>query len=234
MNGLLLKTASAIALLPGTAFGAALTLGPSHYPNKYNPFKSPNILYSQNSNYAGGAVNSQNFTDGSFTSYSDQAADDFAVPSGQVWKITEVDVSGRYYNNTAKASSENVIFYKNENGKPGTPVMNGMFANLIGTDSAGNFLIELPGKGLKLGPGRYWVSVIINLGFYEQGDLWGWDANRKKHGKQAMWQNPEGGFGYCQTWDTIENCAQSPGPDLMFALRGARLPRTGKSATRTN
>lgn len=217
-RGQLLVAVSTIALLSGTTSALALNL--FHYGNRHDPFKSSAVLYSQDSNYAGGAVNSQNFTDGSFSAYSDQAADDFVVPSGQVWKITEVDVSGQYYNDTVQASSENVIFYKNKNGMPGAPVTNGTFANLNGTDSAGNFEIVLPGKGVRLRSGRYWVSVIINLGFYEQGDLWGWDANRKKHGEQAMWENPSGGFGVCPSWGTVENCAQSPGPDLMFSLKG--------------
>ena len=216
---LLLATGSIIGLCAG---GASAFQQPTltHSGNAV-PFLSvtgANILYNQNSSDAGDWVNSQNFTSGS-TQYNDQAADDFVVPSSQTWRITEVDVTGMYFNGSGTATSENVIFYKNKNGMPDTPVRNGTFSNLNGTDGP-NFALMLPGKGLKLRSGHYWVSVIANMQFFTNGGQWGWEVNSVKHGKQAMWQNPGFGFGDCRTWEPIDTCYDLTGPDLMFALKG--------------
>lgn len=212
----LLAAASVIALCAACAVSTAAPKFTT-YSGKYGPSERTHILYSQNSNDAGSAINSQNYTSGN-TQYNNQGADDFVIPKGQSWRITEVDVTGLYFNGTGPATSVNVLFYKNMNGKPGNAVTNGTFTNLNGT-SGPNFALVLPGKGLKLKAGRYWVSVIENADEFYQGE-WGWEVSTLRHGKQAMWQNPGGGFSNCTTWGTIENCVGSPGPDLMFALRG--------------
>lgn len=79
---------------------------------------SPGItdLYYQNSDDAGVGINSQNFSSGTFSTYNSAGADDFAIPAGHKWKIREVDVTGTYFHGSGPASSENVCFYKNNNG----------------------------------------------------------------------------------------------------------------------
>src|SRR5207248_750267 len=129
-----------------------------------------------------------------------------------------VDVTGEFDDGSGPATSENVVFYKNKNGMPGDPVTNGTFTNLNGT-SGPSFAIVLPGRGIRLKPGRYWVSVIANMDFYAQG-LWGWEASTVEQGHPAMWQNPGGGWGICLNWNTIEYCQGSSGPDFMFELKG--------------
>ena len=216
MNKTTLLTAASIIAL---CAGSASAVGPCvpSVAGRLDPFESTKMLYSQNSNYAGTFINSENFTS-SFFLYTDQAADDFVVPRGRTWRITEVDISGQYQQGGNTAESENVSFYKDRSGMPGNAVKNGTFSNVNGTDAAGNFAIVLPGRGLKLKPGHYWVSVVINTGF--NGAIWGWDVASVRHGKQAAWQNPEEGWGYgCQTWCAIENAGAS-GPDLMFDLQG--------------
>lgn len=191
------------------------------HSDKSNPLAIPQgakVLYSQNSNDAHAAINSQDFTCGSRSPCNDQGADDFVIPKGRTWTIRAVDVTGAYYNGSGPATSENVIFYKDKGGIPGTPVKNGTFANLNGTGGP-DFAVALPGKGLQLNAGHYWVSVIANQAFDCCGQ-WGWEVNSVQHRDQAMWQEPPDHFGYCPTWGTIENCLGSPGPDLMFDLRG--------------
>lgn len=209
----LLVTASVIALCGGSA--TAVPLKPVTHSNRQDPL---HILYSQNSNDGGVAINSQNYTSGSSFD-NDQAADDFVIPRGQVWRIREVDVVGAYIAGSGPATSENVTFYKNKKGVPGDPVTNGMFNELSGTGGP-NFALVLPGKGLKLKAGRYWVSVVANE--YLRGNgAWGWEVNSGLHGKFAVWKNPYNGFGTgCTTWQAIENCL-GQGPDLMFTLRGS-------------
>lgn len=218
-RSLLLLGASVLALCAGGA--AAAVLPAVSFSGKINPspiLRGAKVLYNQNSNDAGDGINSQNFTGGTSSSYTDQSADDFVIPQGQTWRVTEVDVTGAYFNGSGPATSENVIFYKSKYGMPGVPITNGMFTNLDGTGGP-DFAIVLPGRGLKLRAGHYWVSVIANMAFDSRGE-WGWEVNSVQRGKQAMWQNPGGGFHVCQTWGTIESCVSSPGPDLMFDLRG--------------
>lgn len=185
----------------------------------FAPIRDATLLYDQNNNYAGQYISSQNYTSGTFSSYNNQAADDFVVPNGSTWRILEVDVSGTYFNGSGPAASETVIFYKNYRGAPGRVI--GTFSNLNGSTDAGNFSISMPGKGIRLRSGKYWVSVIVNMNYQAYGQ-WGWNVNALQNGKQAMWQNPGGGFGYCSTWCTIESLGFS-GPDLMFALKGRIL-----------
>ena len=81
------------------------------------PIQSPGkTLYSQNSNFLSQSLVSDNFTSGTFGSYSDAGADDFVVPAGKKWKVTGVDVTGLYSNCTAgvncgPATSEVITFY---------------------------------------------------------------------------------------------------------------------------
>jgi hypothetical protein len=219
MNKAMLLTAASIVALSFASPAAARPFAP--FSGKARPFRAvaaSKTLYGQNSKDTGNHVNSQNFTGGTST-YTDAAADDFVVPRGQTWRITEVDVTGVYFNAYGPAASENVTFYRDKRGKPGDPVARGNFANLNGTGGP-DFILTLPGKGLKLRAGKYWVSVVANLEFYEGGGEWGWEANSVQHGKLAMWENPFNGFGTgCTTWGPVESCLDS-GPDLMFDLRG--------------
>jgi hypothetical protein len=220
MNRTILVTAaSVIALCAGSASAAGILAASD--PSKTSPLSRPDgakLLWNQNSNYANNQVDSQNFTGGTTSSYNDQAADDFVIPKGRVWTITEVDVTGVYFNGSGPAMSEDVVLYKDSKGMPGKPVKNGRFTSLNGTGGP-DFAVVLPGNGVRLKPGHYWVSVIANQAFDPYGE-WGWEVNNQQHHKQAMWQNPSGGFGVCPTWGTIENCYSSPGPDLMFDLQG--------------
>jgi len=201
MNGIMLfATASALALLAAGA-AAAPPVGTFPAPTP----KHAKVLYNQNDNYAGSGVNSQNY-EASFSQYNDQGADDFVVPAHATWTITEVDVSGQYFNGSGPASSEDVIFYADNKGTPGNTVAT--ISNVKGTDTNGAFSITLPGKGTKLKSGRYWVSVIANLSFTDGGE-WNWDTNSVLHGDPAMWRDQGG------QWSPLNG-----GGDLMFALRG--------------
>lgn len=217
-NTVLLVAASIVAL--SAAMASANDLPTSAFSDTYHPSRVPKgvrTLYDQNSNYADEGISSQNFTSGNYSTYDDQAADDFVVPKGQTWDITEVDVSGAT-STGGTPTSEDVIFYTDENNMPGKPVRKGTFDGVNGTFSSGNIAIKLPKEGRKLKPGTYWVSVIVNMNFEEDGQ-WYWNVNSVQHGNQAMWRYP-GQWEPCPTWGTIEECLNAAGPDLMFALRG--------------
>lgn len=126
-------------------------------------------------------------------------------------------MTGEYSEGGGPAISENVIFYKDKRRKPGGTVKKGTFNNLNG-GAGPSFAFTLPGGGLALKAGTYWISVIADVNFITDGQ-WYWDVTSVQHGDQAMWRNPDGGFGYCQTWGTIDDCI-GYGPDLMFELKG--------------
>ena len=219
---------SKTALLAGTALlvlstGWALA-GPlpgygTRAINVRVPQAGGSILYSQNSNF-GYSIISQNFTSGSLgTAYNAAAADDFVVPKGKTWKVTEVDVAGEYFEGTGPASSEIVTFYKNDNGHPG-PVV-GRPQTLECTDSAGSFACAI--NPLKLTGGkkgkRYWLSVVANCSYSGCGE-WGW-VQTSTHYRPGQWENPGGGFGTtCSTWNNTSHCFTGDMDDYAFDLKG--------------
>jgi hypothetical protein len=218
-DGVMSKTVlfAAASVLALTAGGASAVSMGSLSGSPFQTSERATILWDQNSNYADDAIDSQNF---GYPPSNDQGADDFVVPEGTTWTVTEVDVSGQYFNGLGPATSENVIFYRNDKfGRPGKVLktLKKLKGGGLGTSGA-NFAIALPNGGITLTAGHYWVSVIANLDFNKGGE-WGWDLSSVLHGDQAMWRNPGGGC-CCVTWDTIENCIGVPGPGFMFDLRG--------------
>ena len=169
------------------------------------------MLHNQNNDASGYGNLSQKF-DTAHASDNSQGADDFTVPSGKTWTITEVDVTGFYSPTTAKATSENVIFYKNtvnikKQDVPGTKIKS---VTLKGTDTSGKFAISGI-TGVKLAAGHYWVSVQANMS-YSTG-FWYWESRTVQSGSPAVWENPGNGTGAnCTTWTIKQTCAGSHRP----------------------
>jgi hypothetical protein len=224
-----LAAAAAFALTAGAASAAqhpALGVtGVKASPVVVHKAKGAKMLYNQNSS-DGTAIVSMNFTSGTYTAYDSTGADDFIVPKKKQWTVTEVDAGGVYFNgsgtcssNCEYATSENVTFYKDASGMPGTVVK--ALTGLKGTDNNGSFSISL-GKGVKLKSGHYWVAVAGNVSYTSTGYEWGWDETTAFHGDDAMWENPGAGFGVgCTTWGDIGTCLGYSG-DLAFDLQGTQ------------
>jgi len=194
---------SKAALLSATAIAIVLS-GAAPLVAKQPAHKPYTVLYDQNSNFGVGVI-SDNFSS-TYSSYDSAAADDFVVPSGQIWHVAEVDVTGMYFNGSGPAKSEVVAFYTNtRKGKPGR-VHRGPFA-LNCTDNTGSFQCILP-KRVKLASGTWWVSVVANCSFSGCGE-WGWVTNSVVHGYGAVWEQ---GGGH---WKRLK-----PLTDLTFTLIG--------------
>src|SRR5438093_1549452 len=118
---------------------------------------APNVvLYDQINNPAPtpGGVTSQDF-EASFDTFDSFAADDFVIPAGQTWTITEVDVAGEYTVGGGPAASFHVFFYSDTATLPGALVA----TRLANPYSGGaNALITLTSPVI-LTPGTYWVAV---------------------------------------------------------------------------
>ncbi len=218
----LLAATAAFALTAGNASAAAYIRVPitgiEAAPIFHNA-KGAKVLWNQNSDSNGGYIQSQNYTSGTYAADDNQGADDFVVPKGKTWTVTEMDVSGAYFGGTGvPAASEDVIFYIDNKGTPGNPVKKGSFTNLSGTDSNGDFATQLGKTGVKLKAGRYWVSVVANCNYTAGCGAWAWETRSPIVGDDAMWQEPGLTTG-CKTWGTLTNCLSDPG-DFMFALKG--------------
>jgi hypothetical protein len=218
----LLISAAALAISAGSAFAAQSPVLTSrgfdvHATRLTIPNAGLATLYAQNDHDGGVAVVSQMFQS-SFPTYNPQGADDFVVPSGSVWKVKEVDVTGAYFNGVGPAASENVYFYREGKDQlPGKQIR--AIMSVVGADNGGSFVIKIPTVRLKAG--AYWVSVQANCNFNSCGE-WGWEVRSLQSNNLAAWRDPSpGGLGCGQTWQTMESCLNE-GPDLMFALKGSK------------
>jgi len=220
---LLLASAAVLALSVGGAASAKPAhpgvAGPKgHYVHQtiFKSQRGASTLYDQTDNDTGVGIVSDNFDSGSFDSFDNQGADDFTVPSGHKWVVSEVDAPGAYFNGSGPQDGVNVFFYKNKSGVPGKIAAE--VDNVSPTDSAGSFSLKV-GK-VKLKPGTYWVSVQANMNFVGGQGEWGWETSGTQHGSVAMFRSA-GGFG-CTDWAPMQSCIGSygEGPDFMFTLKG--------------
>jgi hypothetical protein len=222
----LLATAAVFVLAANTASSAnapAIGVTGAKASALVHKAKGAKMLYNQNSNSNNTGLDSQNYTSAYSKTYNAAGADDFIVPKKAQWTVSEVDVSGLFYNGSGPAISENVTFYNDNNGVPGTVVKGGSLTNLDGTDSGGSYTISLGKKGVTLKSGHYWVSVTANCGFLTGCGQWGWYLNRTIKNDPAVWENPGNGFGTgCTTWGTIAKCEGGAYTgDFMFDLQGS-------------
>lgn len=212
----LFATAAVLALSVGAASAKPVV---SQHNSKAHALKGADraaaILYDQSNNDSGIGIVSQNF-ESSFDIYDAAAADDFTVPKGSKWKVTEVDAFGVYFNGSGPARDENVTFYKDDNGSVGDELKSYTAA---GADNFGSFTIPIK-KPMKLKAGTYWVSVQANLDFAAGGE-WGWENQTSSEGNPAQWINAGDGFGTgCTNWSTENVCIPDGQGDHMFTLRG--------------
>jgi hypothetical protein len=183
------------------------------------------ILYDQLDNAGAISWVSQEFPD--MPDFDAFLADDFFVPGGQSWQVTEVYVQGVYFNGAGPANNLNVFFYQDSGGLPGTLVSTRIAQPYV--ESAGLFEVSLTAP-VTLTSGIYWVSVQAHMPFDPNGQ-WGWTERTVQTNSPAAWQNPAGGFGVCPTWDVRTTCLGAGGPDQMFRLLGTVGPPPTPTAT---
>lgn len=161
-----------------------------------------------------GAV-SQNF-EAVYDDFDSRGADDFFLQSACT--VRRIDVIGEYVNGSGPADSANVTFYRNFSGAPGGVISNQDGLQFL-EDGHGGFRISLL-TGVGLAPGRYFVSVQMNLD-YNDGGEWLWHTNRFKHGYLAYWRNKGDGFGTrCVQYTRMTDCLGRSYRDFSFALLG--------------
>ena len=223
-NKTILTSGAAVALLAGSAALAGV-VGPAVRARQepgYTillPHHGASLLYDQNEDDAGVAVRAENF-ESELDAYDTEAADDFTVPSGQTWKISEVFVAGILFEGSRSADSFNVTFYWSRKGKIGKAVKSCLNAGYR-FDTPFDFGAEYITCKAKLKSGAYFVAVQANTEFFEGGE-WGWLTNSTVRGNPSMWRNPGGGYGTgCTDFAPTTTCYPGEeGGDFAFALYG--------------
>ena len=113
-------------------------------------------LYDQLNNAGTVSTGSQDF-EAVFDAFDDFTADDFVVPAGQTWNITEVDVQGVYFNGPGPAASFHVFIYQNScpcrDSVPASPTL------------TRHRFLHHPNRTVVLTAGTYWVSVQARMDF---------------------------------------------------------------------
>ena len=146
----------------------------------------------------------------------DRTADDFTVPAGETWTLTEVDVRGAFEGPEAEPEV-NVFIYADDNGKPGEE----LWSQGIGGTTGPNYEIPLT-DGPKLEAGTYWLTaqqVVRGLAY------WSWQTRTVQSGSPAQWISGEG-TPDCEesaAWVPRTSCWPSVNPDQVFALEGTRV-----------
>jgi len=222
----LLASAAALVLSAGAASAGAVHPGlsakanPAHHVIVFP--HNASVLYDQSQGDNGIGIISQQFTDFSGGTYDAQGADDFTVPAGKTWKVTEVDASGVYFNGSGPADSFNVTFYSKIKGSKEKVKASCNNANYTDT-GFGSPAIKCSANLNGGTKGKtYYVSVQAVMAFGNGGE-WGWNTNNAQAGKPGLWKNPGGGFGTgCTNYTPVLTCIPSgEGPDFAFALQGS-------------
>lgn len=185
------------------------------------------MLYAQTDSPASGGgiiVTSKNFEPARDASDT-QAADDFVVPTRQVWGINQVDVAGTYVG--GPADSVNVFIYANTttgSNLPGTLVASRTGRDYLLGANPGDFVVSLS-PPIVLTRGTYWLSVQVNQDSIPDGQ-WFWNNRTVQSNAGAAWINPGDGFATgCVSWFRRATCLSQTAPDQLFRLAGAAQAR---------
>ena len=185
-------------------------------------------------NNAGTAVTlSATFTDS--PAMNSDLADDFVVQD-YAWIVRWIDVDGAYFNGPGPANSFTVTFYYDNGGFPGNQVYT-TFASW--EQNGSTFRIHVcdnyPCQGQSvLNPGRYWVEIQANMTEKCCGE-WGWTDRTVTNVNAAVWRNPSGFFGSCQSWGRrgVTCGFDASAPDQVYRIYANVVPTPTPTATPT-
>src|SRR6266496_4194241 len=179
------------------------------------------VLYDQYNNITDTNFESNYYTDA--PTRTDYMADDFVVPGGQTWTITEVDARAAQFG--AGGATFNVAFYANGAGNlPGTQVYS--TTNATYTTDGNNWVITI--SPAILSSGTYWV-MLQGYGYLKPFlNTWYWTGRSVLSNDTAAWMQPGDAYHHnCIAWQRKLMCFSDVGynPDQVFRLIGTRVPR---------
>ena len=194
---------------------AFVEIGRVSRPQLPTPKAPAAVLYDQYDNNTGTAFESNFHADDA--SFVDYMADDFVVPGGETWTITEVDAMGIQFG--VGGATFNVQFYTN--GATNLPDVlvydtnNGTY-----TTNGVDFVITIPPAILT--SGTYWVMVQGN-GSNNPFNSWFWQGRSVQSNDTAAWQQPGNAYGRnCIAWERKPICFSEVPDDFdqVFRLVG--------------
>jgi hypothetical protein len=179
------------------------------------------VLHDQRDSCGGVSIASQNF-EAAYAAYDNCAADDFVVPGNAVWSIGGVAALG--FVTADQPASFDVEIIQDNGSPPGMPGTVRVTRLNQGYQIAGGseYRIRLnPDVNIPVSPNdrHLWITVKANLNFLPNGSQWYWTDRVPVDNMGAKWQNPNGGFGICPVWDSLDNCiVVNDGDDLCYGL----------------
>ncbi|HEX8230690.1 MAG TPA: choice-of-anchor R domain-containing protein [Chloroflexia bacterium] len=205
-----------LAVIPLLVIPLVISMGMTPGARNISAFAaSPSVLHDQLNNFEGTVVS---FENGS--TFSSQAADDFVVPAGKTWTLSQVDVAGFPVVGSAQPSFFNVLLYRDNSTLPGVQVASYSNLSYVINPTNGEYSIAFPST--LFGPGTYWVSVQADT--TAAGNRWTWSARLLPAlNNGGAWRNPGNGFGSgCIDWARKTTCLpqSNSGPDQTFRLHG--------------
>src|SRR5438128_3281971 len=200
-----------IPALPGSQLPTSGSTGVRSLRILPQPTLPSVVLYDQYDNDLNNGIVSANRTDNS--SLSAEAADNFVVPGGQTWTITEVDIRSPVGFPTPTSFAVN-FYTDNGSGLPGTQVYTASGLAVTGNP---DYVITLTTPAV-LSSGTYWVSAVGTI----TGTNWYWEGRSvTSNGFATAWRNPGGGYGLgCTDWARLQDCIGVSWPDQMFRIVG--------------
>jgi hypothetical protein len=169
------------------------------------------VLYDQTDNATGSSYGSNEWITPN-QGYTDQIADDFTVPSGQSWQISQVDVLGV---GSYASPTVNTFIYANAGSLPGAE----LFRQSVVATNEPNYSLAVSGTP-NLNPGTYWISVQ-QTGTSSAPTAWYWIERSVQSGNPAAYRNPGGlSVATCTAWSVRSTCASTSTPDELFKLSG--------------
>jgi Ca2+-binding RTX toxin-like protein len=143
-----------------------------------------------------------------------EAADDFVVPSGQIWSIESVRVISF---DAFEPTGFDIRFYTNGDAVPDTEMASRMN---VAPSSYSPIVVDLP-QPVLLGPGTYWMSVQGNA----EAGQWSWGNRDAVRGNFAVLRGPPPSAQQCSSpgteWIVRErDCTMPGGSDQLFRLDG--------------
>jgi len=160
-----------------------------------------------------------------YSAQTNQTADDFTVPEGARWTISQVDVRGAGYGGMA-SQAVSVFFYADASGLPGAQEY--VQTTSMSTVDA-NFSIPLATPAA-LDAGTHWLSVQVTGVDGSGNSEWFWLDRLAKSGNPAAYR---GNTGPCPSWGVRTTCQGGFGeerPDQLFKLSGTSGPPSAGGA----
>ena len=194
---------------------AFVEIGRVSQPQLPTPKAPAAVLYDQYDNNTGTAFESNFHADDA--SFVDYMADDFVVPGGETWTITEVDAMGVQFG--PGGATFNVQFYTNGASNLPDVLVYDTSEGAYTTDGM-NWVITIPPAILT--PGTYWVMVQGN-GSNNPFNSWFWRGRSVQSNDTAAWQQPGNAYGRnCTAWERKPICFSEVPDDFdqVFRLVG--------------